>query len=282
MSNNIKRILAAHDFSGFGHTSLMAAIAIFYRLGIRVAALPTALLSANTDHQGYQLYPFEKMPDYLRHWEELGLELHGVYTGFLGSPGQVQTLIQGISRLAGSGIPVLIDPVLGDHGELYDCYDHSMIQAMQELIKKASIITPNACEAAFLLGETPGEDPGRDWRNMAKRLSSQGPRQVLITSLPSFESGIRYCGVWDAVTSGWDLIPYSINGEAHPGSGDCFASFLFAGIINGYSLISSARAAVQILNTAIALDTPERPDWREGIQLERILSMDLPGFYINQ
>lgn len=274
------RILAAHDFSGFGHTSLMAAIAIFYRMGIRVAALPTALLSANTDHPDYLFIPYDiGMKRYLAHWQQLGLSFDGICTGFLGSPEQVQILLDYIPQLARPPVPVLVDPVLGDHGVFYDCFDARMLKAMQRLLAIASIITPNSTEAAFLLDEEPSDDFTRDWRSMAFRLAELGPPQVIISSIPSENPMLRYCGVCDSIDGSWQLIPYQINGGAHPGSGDCFASFLFAGILKGYDLLTSAKAAVEILNLAISLEQGERPDWREGILLEQILDLDLNSYY---
>jgi pyridoxine kinase len=106
-----KRVLAAHDLSGFGHTSLLAAIAILYRMGIRVAALPTAMLSANTDHEGFSFRSFDDgMKDFIAHWQELGLRFDAAYTGFLGSPDQVDSIIDAIKNLVDPKGLVLVDP----------------------------------------------------------------------------------------------------------------------------------------------------------------------------
>lgn len=270
------RILAAHDFSAFGHTSLMAAIAIFYRMGIRVAALPTALLTANTDHVGYQMHSLDDvMRDFLNHWQELQLRLDGIYTGFLGAPSQVDLLVWAIDNLAPAGIPILIDPVLGDHGVLYGCYDDTMVQAMRRLVGKATLITPNTTEAALLLGEEPLDDPQRNWQEMAWKLSQLGPSGVVISSIPSTDPGLRYCGVADSARKTWDLIPYASDGNPHPGSGDCFASFVMAGIIKGKTLVESVQQATRYISLAIDMDGALREDWREGIQLDRLLSLNL-------
>ncbi|MCB5228699.1 MAG: pyridoxine kinase [Candidatus Cloacimonetes bacterium] len=275
-NSSYRRILAAHDFSGFGHTSLMAAIAIFYRYGIRVAALPTALLTANTDHAGYQMHSLDDvMRDFLNHWQKLQLRLDGIYTGFLGAPSQVDLLIWAIENLAPPGIPILIDPVLGDHGILYGCYDDAMVQAMRRLVQKATLITPNTTEAALLLGEEPVDDPRRDWQKMAWELSQLGPSGVAISSIPSTDPKLRYCGVADGNSQSWDLIPYPSDGNPHPGSGDCFASLIMAGIVKGGSLVDSVQRATRLISFAIDMDGGLREDWREGIQLDRLLSLNL-------
>ena len=280
MSQASKRVLAVHDLSGFGHTSLMAAIAILYRLGIRVAALPTSLLSANTDHEGYSFHAFDAgMREFIRHWQQLGMRFDAVYTGFLGNPGQVEIILDGISQLAGPDTLVLVDPVLGDAGRLYGCYDAEMVKAMRKLAEKADLITPNVTEAALLLDETPDDNPDRDWRGMAVRLSETGPSKVVISSIPSSDPRLKYCGAFDASKREWKLFPYVITPGAHPGSGDCFASFLLAGIMNGYGFMTSTHAAVEIMSLAIGMGEDEDPDWREGIRLEKLLCLDLMKYY---
>ena len=145
MIHTSKRVMAVHDLSGFGHTSLLAAIAIFYRMGIRVAALPTALLSANTDFEGYSFESFDSgMKSFIQHWTKLNMSFDAVYTGFLGGLDQVGKLIPAIQSLAKKDALLLVDPVLGDHGKLYGCYNPGMTEVMRELVKHAGLITPNA------------------------------------------------------------------------------------------------------------------------------------------
>ncbi|PAK68641.1 bifunctional hydroxymethylpyrimidine kinase/phosphomethylpyrimidine kinase, partial [Staphylococcus haemolyticus] len=48
---------------------------------------------------------------------------------------------------------LLIDPVLGDQGKMYDGFDDQYLATMQRLLKIATIITPNATELSLLSGE---------------------------------------------------------------------------------------------------------------------------------
>jgi pyridoxine kinase len=186
---NPKRILAIHDLSGFGHTSLLAAIPIMYAMGIEVAVLPTVLLSANTDYPDYQsLETTTYMARALRHWQELGLSFDAIYSGFLGSEVQVAMLKENLPRLMKPHAITLVDPVLGDNGKLYSCYGHDMVNAMRSLLSISDIITPNFSEAAFLLEESLPENIDsallKDW---CKRLAELGPQEVIITSAPNHE-----------------------------------------------------------------------------------------------
>ena len=277
-----KRVLAAHDLSGFGHTSLLAAIAILYRMGIRVAALPTAMLSANTDHEGFSFRSFDDgMKDFIAHWQELGLRFDAAYTGFLGSPDQVDSIIEAIKTLVDPKGFVLVDPVLGDQGKLYSCFDLSMVKAMKKLIKHADLITPNATEAAILLNEDLLEDPDVEWDAIACRLSRLGPSKVVITSIPTRLPDIRLCGVYDKSGDRWDEVIFPVNKGTHPGIGDCFASFLLAGMLGKHSLKQSVRGAAGLINFALQIEEPKGYSWREGLQLEKLLALDydLDSFY---
>ena len=44
----------------------------------------------------------------------------------------------------------LIDPVFGDHGELYKGFTLAQVELYKKMIKSADIITPNLTEACYL------------------------------------------------------------------------------------------------------------------------------------
>ena len=91
------KVLAIHDLSGFGNTSLMAIIPIMNRMGIEVTAMPGALLSANTDYPDYILQDnTDLLKKSLMHWKKLQLRFDAIYTGFLGSPEQSYLLLENL------------------------------------------------------------------------------------------------------------------------------------------------------------------------------------------
>ena len=59
----------------------------------------------------------EDIPDFIRHWRELGLEFDGIYSGFLGSPRQVELVRELIHTFRTPDTWVVIDPVMGDGGQ---------------------------------------------------------------------------------------------------------------------------------------------------------------------
>ena len=88
----IPRVAAIHDLSGFGRSSLCNVLPILSTMGIQACPVPTAVLSTHSG--GFDGYTFrdltEDIPGFIRHWKELGLEFDGIYSGFLGSPRQVE------------------------------------------------------------------------------------------------------------------------------------------------------------------------------------------------
>ena len=275
-----KRVLSVQDLSCFGHTSLLAEIAIMYRMGIQVLALPSTVLSANTDFAGYQtLCTGTDLDAVIRQWLDWELGFDAWHSGFLATPEQATALAAIIRAQRDPGQRVLVDPVLGDAGKLYGCYNMDMVAAMRELVKEADIITPNTTEAAFLLGEDRGtisEDGCKAW---ARRLSGFGPRHVVITSAPSSGDGMLQNLYYDAAQDSCTGFAFPIMDGGHPGSGDCFAAFMLAGVINGYPIPASLKAATLIMSAGMRLGVPANRSWREGIALERLLRVDLEGYY---
>lgn len=272
-----RRILAAHDLSGIGHTSLLAVIAILYRMSVQVASLPTCILSASTVFEGFTFMDFTaQMRQFVAHWKQLDYRFDAIYSGFLGNPDQVEIILDALCLRSPDAV-VLIDPVLGDEGALYDCYDTAMIPAMRSLIRQADIITPNSTEASLLAGETLHNEA--DILAWAKEVSSRGPRHVIISSMPTPDPNILQAGHWNAEDNTWTTIPFPVKPGIHPGSGDCFAAFLLGGIMNGYSVSNAVQAATRIMTDAILAGHPVNLSWREGIALEKVLAGDVMAYF---
>ena len=281
MENKSKRILAIHDFSGFGHPSLMVCIPIMYRMGIRVCALPSAYLSANTD------YPepiWIDMSSYLEkineHWHKIGLSFDAISSGFLASPTQVEQIGSVIESWKEKVKVVLIDPVMGDYGKLYSCYDDKMIGAMRELISLADVITPNYSEAAWLargkirnIGE---ENELLDW---CRKISEYGPEHIVITSVPGSASDSLQVMYYETKLDKLTTYPFVKKDGIYPGAGDCFSALMLAGLVNDYSFDSSIKATIKIITRAMEEPVMEGTNWREGLPLEKIIQWDLRSIF---
>ena len=178
-------VAAIHDMSGFGRCSLTVAIPVLAAMGVQCCPLPTAFLSTHTG--GFENFTFldmtDEMPKVAAHWKSLGLRFQAVYSGFLGSERQIGIVEDFIRDFRTPDSVVVVDPVMGDHGDVYQTYTPAMCAGMARLAEQADVITPNLTEAALLLGIPYAALPaGEDGcREIVERLSLGGRRSVVLT-----------------------------------------------------------------------------------------------------
>lgn len=276
----IQRVAAVHDLSGFGGGSLSAVIPILSVMGIQVCTLPTAILSTHTG--GFTDFHFrdltEDMPLIVAHWRRLKLSFAGIYSGFLGSPTQIG-IVKELIRDFSQGSPlIVVDPVLGDDGMLYETMTSDMILEMRRLVACADVITPNITEAAFLLGAAPVSSIAMaELKQWVRGLADMGPRCVIITSVPEDEGRGTSVIALDRSTGRFWKVSCPYIPAHYPGTGDIFASVITGSLLQGDSLPLSLDRAVQFVSMAIratfGYDFPER----DGVFLERVLpSLNAP------
>ena len=145
MKNVIPRVAAIHDMSGFGRCALTVIIPVLSTLGIQVCPMPTAIMSTHTG--GFSDISFTDLTDsmdaYMDHWKKIDLKFDGIYSGFLGSADQIEIVSRFIDTFDNGDTLVVIDPVMGDDGVLYQTYNNEMQNKMRQLVSKAHVITPN-------------------------------------------------------------------------------------------------------------------------------------------
>lgn len=268
-----KRILAIHDLSGFGNTSLMAVIPLMYKAGIAVTALPTAILSANTCYDSYQeLDSTAFMQKCLDHWQKLDLHFDAIYSGFLGNPKQVEIVCNALELFAGTDTIVVVDPVLADDGELYCCYDLQMVSAMRILVGRADLITPNYTEACLLaeFAYKPNPKPA-DIAVICRKLADLGASTIVITSVPGADKTHSNVVLYDARTGHDNVFECEYIPCFYPGTGDVFTAILVAEMINGSDISQSIQCAIAFVKEAILQSQSYDHDTREGVVLEHAL-----------
>ncbi|MFR7875936.1 MAG: pyridoxamine kinase [Butyricimonas paravirosa] len=182
----MKKIAAIHDLSGYGRASLTVAIPILTHMGFQVCPLPTAILSAHSEYKDFRSLDLtDYMESFISHWKELQLQFDAIYTGYLASVKQMGIVSDFFEHFKNDQNFILVDPVLGDHGELYSSMTPDMVEGMRKLCSQAKVITPNLTEAAFLLGHNPQQEISVETAiQWCKQLSELGPEHVIITSAP--------------------------------------------------------------------------------------------------
>lgn len=270
------RVAAIHDLSGFGRCSLTVAIPILSAMGIQCCPLPTAFLSTHTG--GFEGFTFldmtEEMPKVTAHWKSLDLHFQAIYSGFLGSGRQIG-LVEGFLRdFRGTDTVVVVDPVMGDHGEIYQTYTPAMCAGMARLAERADVITPNLTEAALLLDmpykDLPTGESG--YREIVERLSLSGRRSVVLTgAVLSPEQTGAMC--FDARTGRSAAVQTARIPREFHGTGDVFASVLTGALVQGTSLPAAAERAVEFVRACAERTAEEKLPMREGVDFEPLLGL---------
>ena len=149
------RIAAIQDISGFGRCSTTVVLPVLAAMGGECCPLLTACLSAHTAFPASEKATFldltGQMAGTAAHWAELGVTFDAIYSGFLGSAGQIGLIEDFYRQFRREGTLVLVDPVMGDHGKPYRTYTPELCGRMRDLAAQADVITPNLTEAALLL-----------------------------------------------------------------------------------------------------------------------------------
>lgn len=271
---NVRRIAAIHDLSGIGRTSLMAVIPILSTMGFNVCPLPTAILSNHSQYPDFSFLDLtEEMPRIIDQWEKLGVTFDAIYTGYMGSPRQIEIVCGFIERFRTADTLVVVDPVLGDNGHLYSKMTQEMVEEMRRLACRADVLTPNLTEAFALLDRSYKTDcTTEELKDLIAELSEMGPDTVIITGVPvPGQSGLTSV----IARSKSDLRTWKVTCPylpAHyPGTGDSFTSVITGSLLQGDSLPIALDRAAQFILQGIRSTFGYRMDNRDGILLERVL-----------
>ena len=266
----IPRVAAVHDMCGYGKCSLTAAIPILSAAGCDVCPVPTGLFSSHTKYPVFTFHDTtEILNEYLDAWGKIGVGLDGVYSGFLGSADQV-AVIQRLYREYPDALR-LVDPVMGDGGQMYPTYTAELCEAMGALADGADVLMPNLTEASILTGR---DYPGRTWMTPRSptgwmRCSSWAPRTWCSRASTAGDGFLRNyvasaeTGAERKQEHAHEKLPYMIHG-----TGDAFASALCGAVMAGKGLSEAAAIAGEFVRDAM-VSTRNQPDFEErGVSFE--------------
>ena len=236
-------------------------------LGVRAYPVATAVLSADTSTlpNAYCADLSEQMRAILKDIKDAQLPLDGVYTGYLSSAAQATTAAQAL-KLATLSI---VDPIMGDDGQLYPKLTPKWVDAMRALCKGATVITPNMTEVALLCGQPYQAVWQLDAiRKCCARLSSICKRGVLTSVRLEGEDDRLSTFVYDEGRIARIVSPQL---KAHyPGSGDVFATVLMAKLVNNVPLTDATHFAAAFVHKAIEISQNLSVAPAEGLALEEM------------
>jgi pyridoxine kinase len=265
----LNRIVTIQDISCFGKCSLTVAHPILSAMGIETAVIPTAVLSTHTG--GFTGYTFRDLtndiPEIAKHWQALQLKFDGIYTGYLGSPEQVQIVSDFFDTFRSEQTKIIVDPVMGDGGKMYAGFTPAFVEQMKTLCQKADVIAPNMTEASLLLGIPYRTDyTETEIQEILRKLTEIGVPNAVLT-------GVQYDDQHGAVAYSRESDTFyaafrkHINRAVH-GTGDIFSSLLSGAIVKGASLEKAVQLAVNLTTDCIEATLPDMDTYWYGVSFE--------------
>ena len=244
----MKRILSIQDLSCVGRCSLTVALPVLSVMGMECSVLPTAVLSTHTGFPNPEAADLtERLSAFAAHWKTNGVRFDAVSVGYLSDPEQAG-IVGGILDKIGS--PVILDPVMGDHGRLYSRITPEHIGALKHLAARADVLLPNLTEAAALTGLPYQEQATPAYLDaLLDALLALGTKAAVITGVHLRDGAIGFYGREQGSGA------FSYQGEYIPrqfhGTGDLFAAVLSGSLLKGAPLPEAAATAADFVRTCV-------------------------------
>ncbi len=259
---HMKRVLTIQDISCLGKCSLTVALPIISAMGVETVILPTAVLSTHTMFQGFTVKDLEdQIVPIKEHWKKEGIKFDAIYTGYLGTEQEIDTVKELIEDFRTPETLVFIDPAMGDNGKLYPAFDLAYARKNATLCAIGDVIVPNITEASMMLGMEYKEQYDEEYiKELLQGLVELGTKVAALTGVSLSEGKTGVMG-YDSVKGEYfsyqnDRIPC-----AYHGTGDIFSSVTIGALMNDISWQESLKLAADY--TAYTIDVtrqnPKQP-----------------------
>lgn len=265
-------VLIAEDFSAVGRLSATAAIAVFSAFGIQTATLPTVILSTQTEGFGKPttLSTDAFLHRAVAHWNTLdSLKFNSSIVGYVGKSSTVDFLHDYLSSL--DLATLLIDPVMGDQGKMYEGFDDDYLASIKRLVTIATVITPNITELGLLSGKNLAVDASDDDIGQAIQecqAASHSHAQVIVTGV--LRDGGIGCVYMNNGKCKW--VGSSLVTGHFYGTGDLFSALLIGYLNFDLDFDSAIQKAVMGVYDAVSLTSHELKGQRKfGLNLTKSL-----------
>ncbi len=264
-----KRVLCLMDLSIVGRASLAAVPNVLAACKVQCCPFPASLLSTHTG--GFSGVQILDLSDFgLRALEHIRAEdthFDAVYIGYLNSPGQFRLAEKALEYYPDSY--KIVDPSMGDEGQLYAGITAETVAGMRALCQKANLITPNSTECALLCGGDPAHfGPQEVWESLDTMRGED--RAVLVTSVELADGGLGMLGCLCGEGPKFTL-PVNRQAISYPGTGDLFTASLTGLTLAGMPLKEAAAVGASFIEAAIKCTTKGGGAVRQGTWFEPCL-----------
>ena len=271
-----KRVLTIQDISCVGQCSLTVALPIISACGIETAVLPSAVLSTHT--AGFKGFTFRDLSSDMKgiceHWQREKITFDGIYTGYLGSIEQINTVKEIVNKTIKEGAPFIVDPAMADNGKLYPAFDITYAHKMRELCAISDYVIPNITEACYLTDTEYKEEYDESYiKDLTEKLLNLGAKCVVLTGV-SYAKGKT--GVLVATSEHTSYYEHEKLANSCHGTGDIYASAFVGALIKGKSAEESAKIAADYTLSCIEETAKIDNHWYGAcfeIALPKLISM---------
>ena len=270
----MKRVLTIQDISCLGKCSLTIALPVISALGVETVILPTALLSTHTMFRNFTVRDLsDQIGPITAHWKSEGVTFDAIYTGYLGTVGQIEQIRAVFRQFRNENTTVVVDPVMADNGKLYQAFNMDYVKENAKLCGDADIIVPNITEAAFMTGMEYREEYDEGYiREMLSALNDLGAGISVLTGV-SLRKGKTGVMGYDRKTGEYYVYQNDRVDASYHGTGDLFSSTLLGSLMRGQSWEDAIKTAADYTAETIrvTLNDPKKP-WY-GVNFEETLRL---------
>ncbi len=275
----MKRVLTIQDISCLGKCSLTIALPVISALGCETVILPTAVLSTHTVFKNFTVKDLsDQIEPIAAHWKSEGVSFDAIYTGYLGTIGQIDQMKKLFSDFKGEDTVIIVDPVMADNGKLYPAFDMEYVKKNAELCSCADIIVPNITEACFMTGMEYKEEYDEAYiKELLLALVEFGSKITVLTGV-SLEKGKTGVMGYDRENDSYYIYQNDRVDAVYHGTGDLFSSICVGELMSGKDWKDALRIAADhtAYTIEVTLKNPKKP-WY-GVDFEatipKLLEMD--------
>ena len=248
-SNKTKPILLLSDFPSYGTVALRMASAVLGKLHYNVFSLPTALVSNTLNYGKAEI---QDTTEYLFHslsiWKELGFSFPTLFIGFILGERQAERIYQFAKEEKEKGSYIFFDPIMADHGKLYNGIQKKDVESRKKLMQIADCIFPNKTEACLLadLKTVPDNFNLDEAKELICSLTQKGAKSICITSMKIDEMPCIF--LYEENTKEFHILPYTERKLNLGGTGDLFSSLFIGKYLKEKNFLSAGEWALQKMN----------------------------------
>jgi len=225
------------------------ASAVLEKLHYDVFSLPTALVSNTLNYGKAEILD---TTEYLFHslsiWKELGFSFPSLFIGFVLGERQAERIYQFAKKEKENGSYLFFDPIMADHGKLYNGIQKKDVESRKKLMQIADCIFPNKTEACLLadLKTVPDNFNLDEAKELICSLTQKGAKSICITSMRIEEKPCIF--LYEENTKEFHILPYTERNLTLGGTGDLFSSLFIGKYLEEKNFLSAGNWALQKMN----------------------------------